>query len=329
MKKKEIIRIIILVLIIILAGIRYHFRKVEFKQSEIILDTFIEINVVSKDKNVASTVEKAFHLIKRYENKLSYFDENSTLFKINESTSDSIMIDDDFYIILSLADDLYTKTDLLYDITIGELLDVWDFDKMIVPSEDAIQMALSKTDFNRISFTKNYLYNPQYLKITFGSIAKGFIIDKVVKFLQKNNVESGLINAGGDIKIFGKDKKIKIGIQHPRKEQNEVIEVVNIKNNSIVTSGDYERVFEFEGKRYHHILNPKTGYPTDEMISITVIHPSALIADAYATGLFLLKPEKAIELAEKNVFMEVILYYEKDSEIKSLQTSGMGKYLEN
>ncbi len=181
-------------------------------------------------------------------------------------------------------------------------------------------------DFSSINFTRDSLYIHPDVHLTFGSIAKGFIIDKVVEFLQENGVTSGIVNAGGDIKMFGQKKPLKVGIKHPRKEGMATIDILNLQNTSVVTTGDYERYFIKKGKRYHHIINPKTGYPSDTIISITVIHPSSLMADTYSTGLFLLSPEEAIKVADSIENLAIIIYFMKDDEIVKKTSYGVDIY---
>ena len=135
------------------------------------------------------------------------------------------------------------------------------------------------------------------------------------------------MNAGGDIRIFGKNKAIKIGIQHPRKAQNEIISILNIQNSAVVTSGDYERFFMQDGKRYHHILNPQTGFPAKNAVSVTVISKNAMLADAYSTALFLMPHREAIELVEQTKDLECIIFYENNSVLQNVQSSGMKKYV--
>ena len=165
------------------------------------------------------------------------------------------------------------------------------------------------------------------MELNLGSLAKGFIIDKAVEYLMDHEIESGFVNAGGDILIFGQKTPLKIGIQHPRSGRSELIGTILLKNNAVVTSGDYERFFIEDGIRYHHILNPKTGYPADKIVSVTVISEKAVLADAYSTALFLLRPDQAIELANTLNEIEVKLFYMEDGILKSLQTKNMKDYM--
>ena len=330
MKKKQLISLLLLTLIIVVAYITDRTRLQEYKQAEIVMDTIVEISVQTPRKlDSQKIVQQAFDKIKEFEKKFSYYDSTSILFTINHTKKDTITIDHDFYTIFSVAREVYNNSDSLYDISIGNLVDIWDFENEMIPSISEIEKAKLNSGFDKIYFDNEILVKPEQYKIILGSIAKGYIIDQTVYFLQTRKVTNGIVNAGGDIRIFGKEKLTSIGIQHPRAERSKIIKTIHLPNLSIVTSGDYERFFIKDGLRYHHILNPKTGFPGDTMCSITVIHPSAMIADAYATALFLQPVNRAVEIAESVDNLEIILSYFENDEIVSLQTEGMEKVLKN
>jgi thiamine biosynthesis lipoprotein len=136
-----------------------------------------------------------------------------------------------------------------------------------------------------------------------------------------------LVNAGGNLYIKSAEPLL-IGIQHPRAEHGTVIDEIRVNNMAVATSGDYERYFEQDGKRYHHIIDALTGYPADKCVSVTVICPDATTADALSTAAFVLTPEEAIKLAESIDGAALIIYYYKDKELVRLTSSEAGKYLE-
>ncbi len=327
MKKRDIINLLLLIIIISYAAYRFYHRKYTHTKSRFMLDTIIEITVTSKNKELETVLDRAFDLIEKYDQKFSYFKEESELRKINQTDSGSIQIDQDFFEILMISEELFYQSDSLYDVTVGSLSELWDFSQKRIPALDSIEIAQKNLGFEKINYSKNFLTRPTGIKLNFGSLAKGFIIDRVVDFLEDNSVEAGFVNAGGDMRIFGYKKPLKIGIQHPRKNPNEVIEILEVNNKAIVTSGDYERFFEIDGRRYHHILNPKTGFPSENAISVTVISSTAIIADAYSTALFLMEQDKAIALVDQNEDMEVVIYFQKNGGIGSLKSKNFDKYL--
>lgn len=327
MKRRDIVNIIILLIVIVAAVYRYKVQSFSETKSRFMMDTLVEISFTARNKNVNSIMESTFSLIEAYERKFSYYDEESDLWRINHSEQDSVVIDTEFYELLTLAEVFYRKTDGLYDITVGTLTELWDIDRSEPPPADSIKTALQHVGFSKISFGADYLIRPPGLRITLGSIAKGYIIDKAVEYALSEGIEKGHINAGGDIRLFGeKSKKQLIGIQHPR-SINDIIAVLALRDTAIVTSGDYERYFDYEGRRYHHIINPVVGYPVENMFSVTVIAPNTTLADILSTAVFLMSPEEGIDLVRNISEAECILYYLDGEEIVSLRTKGIRDYI--
>ncbi len=318
-----------IVFIVALLGVgvyRYQHRTYTDSQTKIVMDTFTEISVTSKSKNVNALIGNAFSLIQSYNDKFNYFDSSSALSKINNSIKDSIPIDPELLEMFELAGELNQKSNGLYDVSVGTLTDIWRYDRAHVPSSDSIKMALQNVGFNRILISNNYLTKPLGVKINLGSIAKGYIVDKAMEYLQKNGAVSGFVNAGGNIRTFGFTKNNSVGIVHPRKKDS-LIGEIKIKNGGVATSGDYERYFEVKGKRYHHILNPKTGMPSEGTMSVTIIAPTATLADGLSTTLFVMEHKKAIELLEQFPGTEAIIFYEEKGKIKSIQSKNFSKYM--
>ncbi|MCK5051725.1 MAG: FAD:protein FMN transferase [Candidatus Cloacimonetes bacterium] len=328
MKRKDIINIILFILVFAFAAYRYSSRTYSSQKSSFVMDTIVDIKIETKHKDAKNILDNAFKLMEDYENKFSFYKNDSQIWNFNNSVIDSLLIDDDLKEILSISKELYQKTNRHYDITIGALSEIWDFNNEIVPSNDDIEKAMKQTNFSKLVISNNYLHKPEGMKINLGSLAKGFIIDEVVEYLEQQNVISGFVNAGGDMRIFGREKPFKIGIQHPRNELNELIDIINVGNRSVVTSGDYERYFIKDGKRFHHIIDPLTGYPSQNTISITVITETALMADVYSTALFLLKPEQSLKLAQETEGIDATIYYLVNGKIEKLETLGMKEYYE-
>lgn len=327
MKKRDVINIIILVAVIAFGAISFANRKYTFSDTKFLMDTIVDIKIETKDKEAEFVIDAAFEIINEYEKVLSFYNKESQLWKFNNSITHSIPLDEDLLQIFFLSEQLYRDSDSLYDISIGALSELWDFNKLHIPSEDSIKTALENIGFEKLTLEGVHLTKQKGVKVNLGSLAKGFIIDKVVEYMASEGIESGFVNAGGDMRIFGQKKPLRIGIQHPRNSRNELIGVLNIKNKAVVTSGDYERFFELDGKRYHHILDPKTGYPAEGTVSVTVVAPTALFADAYSTALFLMEPDKAIELIDRTDMLEAVIYYLEGSEIKKLESDGMKYYV--
>ena len=328
MKKRDVVNIIILVAVIAFGAISFANRTYTFSDTKFLMDTIVDIKIETKNKNAEFVIDAAFEIINEYEKVLSFYDQDSELWKLNNAITNSMPLDEDLLQIYLLSEQLYRDSDSLYDISIGALSELWDFNKLHIPSEDSIRTAMRYVGFEKLILEGVHLTKPKGVKVNLGSLAKGFIIDKVVEYLVSEGIESGFVNAGGDMSIFGQKKPLRIGIQHPRNNKNELIGVLDIKNKAVVTSGDYERFFELDGKRYHHILDPRTGYPAEGTVSVTVVAPTALFADAYSTALFLMEPDKAIELIDRTNMLEAVIFYLEDSEIKKLESEGMKYYVD-
>jgi thiamine biosynthesis lipoprotein len=328
MKKRDLINIIILVAVIAFGAISFANRTYTFSDTKFLMDTIVDIKIETKNKDAEFVIDAAFEIIKEYEKVLSFYNQESQLWKFNNSITNSMPLDEDLLQIYFLSEQLFQDSDSLYDISIGVLSELWDFNKLHIPSEDSIKTVLENVGFEKLTLEGVHLIKPKGVKINLGSLAKGFIIDKIVEYLVSEDIESGFVNAGGDMRIFGQKKPLRIGIQHPRNNRNELIGVMNIKNKAVVTSGDYERFFELDGKRYHHILDPKTGYPAEGTVSVSVVAPTALFADAYSTALFLMEPDKAIELIDSTDMLEAVIFYLEGSEVKKLESIRIEKYMD-
>lgn len=186
-----------------------------------------------------------------------------------------------------------------FDITVGPLSKLWGFfdGNHHIPESELIQNTLEIVGMEKVLDQKTFLDLPEGLSMDWGGIAKGYGIDLAAHRLKENGITKGFINAGGDLYCWGKNpsnSSWKIGIKHPRKEG--FIGVLEIHDLGAATAGDYQRFFIREGIRYHHIFNPKTGYPAQGKQSVTVVGPEALLCDALSTALFVTSyPEELLQ----------------------------------
>jgi len=289
------------------------------KRSRILLGTVVEIQVRDKDgKKAETSIEKAFGEIRRIDNLFSTFNEDSPIWKLNRSQDTLINVDPEIFNLMVLSDSVYNLTDGFFDVSLNKLLTTWGFDgdNPSLPADDKLRSALLNSGWNNIE-----LFRSANTELNFGAIAKGYAVDRAIDILIKFGINSALVNAGGEIKTIGNDWVI--GIQHPR-NQNQVIEKVNLGGMSVATSGDYEKYFELNGKRYHHILNPKTGYPADSLISVTVLNKSCTIADALATAVFVLGQSKGLNLIENLPGTEAMII---DNQMNKMYSAGFKKFI--
>ncbi len=227
--------------------------------------------------------------------------------------------------------DLAGITDNLFNPAIGRLIALWGYHQDEPPTgppptKEAIEKLLaqhprmSDIEFDGLRIRSR---NPA-VQLDFGAMAKGLAIDRVINYLHSQGIRNAIINAGGDLKVIGShgDRPWRIGIRHPRK-QGEVLAALNVNDGeSVFTSGDYERFYVYQGRRYHHIIDPRTGYPADQTTSVTVIHTNAATADAAATALFVAGPGGWQAIARK-MQLRYVMLVDKNGQI--IMTPAMAK----
>lgn len=244
--------------------------------------------------------DEAINLVLYYESKYSRFNETSFLSIVNNAAGkDRIRIDDETALLLNYANACYIQSGGLFDITSGILRRIWDFKKKEIPSQESIKKTKKLIDWSKVSITSEGIFLPlEGMEIDLGGIVKEYTSDKVASFLLSKKITNAFINLGGDIHIIGsKPNSVPwiIGIQHPRKP-GETLASLSMLKGAIATSGDYERYFEKDGKRYCHIMNPKIGYPVLDLQSVTVCAESCLVAGSLSTIAMLLGEVKAIPM---------------------------------
>ncbi len=270
-----------------------------YKDTRVLMGTFVE--VVSPDKGAAKIV---FAEIRRIEDLLSKYKKDSEVAKLNQSGE--LRVSPETLHVLKRAGDFYAASGGAFDITVAPLMDLWGFTdkKYNLPKAERIREILKVVGMDKIIFdeTNNTAkFSVPGMRIDLGGIAKGYAVDCAVNQLKKQGIKSALINAGGQVYCLGDKfgKPWRLAIKNPRAKRVSGY-YLELKDMAIATSGDYEQYFIKGNRRYSHIMNPKTGYPAASgIISVTVIAPDSLTADALATAIFVLGKEKGAELARK------------------------------
>ena len=301
--------------------------------SSIKLNTAIQITIYdSQDK---ALLDDCLALCDKYELIFSRTNEKSELYKLNHrkdtsdkdpnadgqttpypvsGTADTWHISEDLAALLSEGLDITRESDGAFDIAIAPLTSLWDFttEDPRVPDDAAIQKALPLCSSDGVTIDGQDITLPSDdIQFDVGAIAKGYIADRLKDFLIKKGVKSAIINLGGNVLCIGSKPDgtpFKIGIQKPFADRNETEAVMDITGKSVVSSGIYERCFKQDGKLYHHILNPRTGYPYDNgLISVTIISDQSVDGDALSTTCFALGLENGLKLAEKKGMQAVFI----------------------
>lgn len=277
------------------------------------LNTAVTITIYdSQNKNLLT---ECMNLCDKYEKIFSRTASDSELYKLNHRQLTPVDGTDNTYQVSDSLAELIQKglyysdlSDGAFDIAIEPLTSLWDFtaEDPQVPEDSLIQNALSKCDYHNISVggkdNNEITLKTDDTAIELGAIAKGYIADRLKEYLISQDVKSAIINLGGNVLCIGgkpDDSSFKIGIQKPFADRSETIAVMDIKDKSVVSSGVYERCFEQDGTLYHHLLNPKTGYPYDNgLIAVTIISDQSVDGDALSTTCFALGLEDGLKLAE-------------------------------
>ena len=270
----------------------------EVTASKSLLGTIVDMKALHESVQPARLAfYEAFKEIERIEGLLSSHNPDSEISKVNQQAGNKpVKVSYETFAILQRANNYSEQFNGMFDVTIGPLTLLWGFngDKEVsIPEEEKLAAMLQFVDYKKISLSRKdttAALTKAGMQIDLGGIAKGYAIDRAAMILKQNNVTRFLINAGGDIYASGlkaDSSKWVVGIQHPR-QPNELLAKCELSDFAVATSGDYERYSEIDGKRYHHILNPETGYPADLCQSVTVLTSTAEKADVWATYLFLI-----------------------------------------
>lgn len=264
--------------------------------------TEINVSLYDVDDQTANASVEKLQQSFNHSNELWHAWRPSTLTAINKAIAQGqpITIETDVAQLINQAKTLAENSHHLFNPAAGRLFELWGFQQddwflsRPPPSEQSINHWLQASPtMSDITISDNTLTssNPE-VKLGFGGFAKGYAVDAAIKELQQRGINNAMVNIGGDLRAIGQhgDRPWNIGIRHPR--QDGMIASIAIHGDeSVFTSGDYERFFEYQGQRYPHILDPRTGYPADKAVSVTVLHTDASTADAAATALFVAGPD--------------------------------------
>lgn len=323
--KRNEIRFILLIFPFVLCGCR-NLQKSSLSFQA--MNTFVSVQTFGKNsKNVNQKIKAR---LSELESLFSTTDSSSEIYKLNHS-SEKIQVSSETYTLLSYSVKMAEIFNGHFNPALFPVIREWGFTtgNYHVPSQEKINFLLKKTDFSQIQFfDDNFVQLQDSMSVDFGSVAKGFASDEIVKILSENNILSALIDFGGNIIAFGEkpDSSFwRIGIKNPF--GGEVSLAVKVKNQMVITSGGYERFFTDENqKKYIHIFDGKTGFPVEnEIESVTIICENGLYADTLSTALFIIGSENAVSFwRERKDFQMIIL--QKDGSI--LYTSPLESQIE-
>ncbi|MEA4961533.1 FAD:protein FMN transferase [Lutispora sp.] len=281
--------------------------KAPLTKTNYLLGTLIEITLY--DHQDEKTIDAAFGRIREIEAKMTINSENpSQITKLNDASgSHEVELSEDTFYVLEKGKYYSEISGGKFDVTIGPIVKLWNIGTKYaaVPEPQILSDSLKLVDYNKLALNKDKLtakLEAKDMKVDLGAIAKGYAADEAASILRDHGVKHAIINLGGNILTLGSNvsgNPWKIGIQDPYHPRNDYIGIVNVTDKTVVTSGIYERYFEQDGKRYHHILEPKTGYPADNgLAGVSIIADKSIDGDGLSTSVFILGLEKGMELIE-------------------------------
>ena len=279
------------------------------------LDTIVTITLYGTEDE--EPIDDCFDLLEYYENMLSRTIEGSDVWNINHAGGEPVEVSEETADLIETALHYAELSDGAFNITLAPISIIWDFQNNTgtLPEDEEIKEALKHTNLQAISVDGNTvtLADPD-AAIDLGGIAKGYIADRVKDLLLSEGYDSALINLGGNVLTVGvkPDGNLwKIGIRKPFGETEETCAVLSVDDQSVITSGTYERYFEVDGKIYHHILDPETGYPVDNgLTSVTILTDLSVDGDALSTACFVLGVDEGMELIESLDYAEAMMINE-------------------
>jgi FAD:protein FMN transferase len=295
-----------------------------FRQSRMIMGTSVEITVSQVNSDVAGqAIDAAFGAIERVDILMSNYRQDSEVRRIVQNAGkEETIVSPETFEVIERAIYFGDLSEGALDVTIAPVFRLWNFRDGKMPEGKTLRENLKKVDYRRIAIdrSKSSVYLPEAgMDLDLGAIAKGYAADCAGRVMRKIGVRDFIINPGGDLLVSGAKAHgvpWSIGIQHPRLP-SEFVAVLKPDQGAVVTSGDYKKYFIRDGKRYHHIINPATGYPAEEAQSVTIMAPSAMDADALATAVFVLGPKKGFTLLESLPDVHAIIIDKRGSVLLS------------
>lgn len=270
--------------------------------TKMLMGTVVEVSVTDDSPARSDkAAQAAFDEIARLEALLSSYDPKSDVSRISSSAPSMVKVSPEVAEVTEAALKVARLSDGAFDPTVGALKEVWGYsgERGVVPSVEEVKRYLPLVDYRKVTVDKEGSrvgLGEKGMVLNLGGVAKGYIVKRAAEALKRAGVRRGIIHAGGDMTVFqtGTVEPFTIGVQNPRAKK--LLGTVSLSNGAVATSGDYERYFIKDGVRYHHILDPATGFPATGSSSVTIVAEDPTTADALSTAVFVLGPVKGMKL---------------------------------
>jgi thiamine biosynthesis lipoprotein len=300
------------------------------QKTETIMGTQVSITVVAKTgKEGEAAIDAAMAEVRRFDRMMSLYRNGSEITRVNLAAGkDPVTVSPEMIEMVEAARKISDLTDGAFDVTVGPLVVLWQMrlKEGRAPTEAEIERIRSRVGYRNIIVDKKastlFLKKPGMI-MDFGGCAKGYVADKVAELLTRRGIDNAIVALAGDIRVMGRrpdGSSWRIGVQHPR-DAAKTLTVLELSDKYISTSGDYERYQIVHKKRYHHILDPRTGRPSEGTESVTVVGDQGTIGDPLATALFILGPEKGLTIVKKLGYEAIFV----DDKGRVVMTEGIKK----
>lgn len=297
------------------------------REGRLVLGTLVTVKLYGDAEVVRLPVERAYAALDRVDSLMSRYRDDGALRRLEQSAQKGVQTPAELAAVLARSQRFAALTGGAFDCTVGALSGLWNFpDALAPPDSAAVDSALALVGYEGLQVEGEIVrIGRPGTRLDLGAAAKGYAVDRMVAVFEEAGIAGGLIDAGGDIRYWGAKPDGRpwvFGVQHPR-DPTRYIEVDDLGLAAIATSGDYQQYFEWEGARYHHLLDPRTGYPARACVSATVWAGTALDADILSTAVFVLGPERGLALVAELEGVEALVFYERDGQLEYRASAGV------
>jgi thiamine biosynthesis lipoprotein len=322
------------IFLVLLLFLSLGYGQVARKRAVMLMGSHFEITIVAKEADEAEAlIDTAIAEITRIENLISEWRPETQVSMVNKNAGIMpVKVDKELFDLTERGLYFSRITDGAFDISFAAMDRIWKFDGSMtqMPSPETVKKSVQKVGYNNIVLDKEkstIFLTKEGMKIGFGSIGKGYAADKTREYMIAKGVKAGIINASGDMNTWGKQpdgKNWTVAITNPM-NKDKAFAVFPLKESAVVTSGSYEKFVMLEGKRYTHIINPKTGYPATGLCSVTVLGPSAEMANGFSTSIMVLGKDVGLNLIEQFPMLSCVIVTDK-GEVFASKNIDLKKY---
>jgi thiamine biosynthesis lipoprotein len=307
----------------------------KYSRESTAMDTYMSVTIYDpgiEPQRADALIDSAFNEIRRIEKVMTDYADTSEVGIVNRSAGkDTVVVSAELGSLLHTSISYSEQSGGAFDVTVGPLVKAWDFlsSEPEIPSRSKIRVLRQLVGYKKLGLGNNTLFlSERGMRIDLGAIAKGYAVDKALDVLKRNGVQNVIVDLGGNLGVWWKgthafDSPVaEILIRHPRKE-GKFFGSLNVGTCGVSTSGDYQRYFMKDGVRYHHILDPATGYPARDVVSVTIIAEDATAADALSTLVFVLGRTKGMDFITHNKGIEGVIVWEEGGKLSYALSPGL------